>query len=268
MNPMNFVDPMGTESQRSKFVRETVDKYNKLVKWGAITRSEANKQLALDIKAWEDEHSGPAEQVETESTILKDFFVGCLNTIKKINNYLPGNAKKAAHEAIDERNARLQAKNGELLEEETWNIQTEIDGKKTSATGREALGDMASDATNELQWSAASGIIGTVNKARKVRKIKGGPEFPDLKYHARKHSDLHPNAYYNKAVEHMSPGKYGKLFKVRHNGQTKMVYLTRTGKDSFIFTSTNKSRRIIFTHMEGVDKDYLINKGIKLPEGF
>ena len=167
MNPMNFVDPMGTESQRSKFVRETVDKYNKLVKWGAITRSEANKQLALDIKAWEDEHSGPAEQVETESTILKDFFVGCLNTIKKINNYLPGKAKKAAHEAIDERNARLQAKNEELLEEETWNIQTEIDGKKTSPEGRKALGDMAYDATDEAQWAVALGVY---NKLKNVSK--------------------------------------------------------------------------------------------------
>jgi hypothetical protein len=104
-----------------------------------------------------------------------------------------------------------------------------------------------------------------VKASKNVTKIKNGPKFPNLKDHAKRHSNLHPNSYYNKAVEH---AKTGKKFKVRHSGQTKNAYVTRTGKDSFTFTSTSKNGKTIFTHMDDVDTQYLRNKGITLPEGF
>jgi hypothetical protein len=87
-----------------------------------------------------------------------------------------------------------------------------------------------------------------------------------LKGHARRHSNLHPNAYYNQAVSHM---KTGTPFKVRHDGKTKIVYITRIGENRFMFTSTNKSGTVIYTHMwKDVDRNYLKKKGITLPEGF
>lgn len=100
---------------------------------------------------------------------------------------------------------------------------------------------------------------------KNVSKIKNGPKFPNLKDHAKRHSNLHPDSYYNKAVEHT---KTGKQFKVRHDGQTKYAYVTRTGEDSFTFTSTSKSGKTIFTHMDNVNTQYLRNKGITLPESF
>jgi RHS repeat-associated protein len=169
MNPMNFLDPLGTESQRSSFVRETIDRYNKLVKWRIITKAEASIQIALEIKAWDEEHSGTVEPIETESTFLRDFLGGCWNTIKGINNYLPGKAKEATHEAVDNHNANLQKEGEKILEEDTWLIQTEIDGKKTSPKARDALGEMAADATNEAQWSVATGIVSATR--RKANEI-------------------------------------------------------------------------------------------------
>ena len=53
----------------------------------------------------------------------------------------------------------------------------------------------------------------------------------------------------------------------RHEGLFKNAYLTRTGPDSFTFTSTTLTGRRIYTHLE-VDSQYLRNIGITLPAGF
>jgi RHS repeat-associated protein len=107
------------------------------------------------------------------------------------------------------------------------------------------------------------------NKGMRARtsKIKGGPKFGDLKDHARRHGirGQTPNEYYNAAVEHM---RAAQRFKVRHGGRTKAAFVTRTGPDSFTFTSASQSGKRIYTHMYDVNMSYLRNKGITLPEGF
>ena len=100
---------------------------------------------------------------------------------------------------------------------------------------------------------------------RDVAKIKNGPKFPNLKDHARRHSNVNPNSYYNSAVKHT---QIGKKFRVRHDGRTKNVFVSRTGSDSFTFTSTSKSGNTIFTHLDNVNTQYLRNKGITLPKDF
>ena len=101
--------------------------------------------------------------------------------------------------------------------------------------------------------------------ARKVEKIAGGPIFDDLKSHALKHSNLTPNAYYNQAVRHTETGQ---KFKFYHDGQFKNAFITRTGSNSFTLTSATPSGNRIFTHMQGVTREYLENIGITLPKGF
>ena len=90
------------------------------------------------------------------------------------------------------------------------------------------------------------------------------PKFANLKDHARRHSNLNPNQYKNQAIGHL---KTGKKFKFRHDGQTKNAFVTRTGPDSFMFTSASRSGKRIFTHMP-VSRQYLRNIGITLPGGF
>jgi hypothetical protein len=62
--------------------------------------------------------------------------------------------------------------------------------------------------------------------------------------------------------------KTGTPFKVRHDGKTKIVYITRIGENRFMFTSTNKSGTVIYTHWDDVTEEYLLNKGITLPKDF
>jgi len=101
---------------------------------------------------------------------------------------------------------------------------------------------------------------------RNVDKING-PKFGMLKDHAHRHSlpGQSTNSYYNSAVQHT---RTGQAFRVRHGGSTKTTYVTRTGNNSFTFTSTSRSGKRIYTHMYNVRKDYLLNKGITLPKGF
>ncbi len=94
---------------------------------------------------------------------------------------------------------------------------------------------------------------------------RGQPRFPDLMDHASRHSNLSRQAYYSSAVEHMSTGQ---RFTFRHGMEFRHAYITRTGANSFTVTSTNRSGRIIFTHMYGVRTKYLRNLGITLPRGF
>jgi len=90
------------------------------------------------------------------------------------------------------------------------------------------------------------------------------PKFPFLKSHAARHSGLDPNAYFNQAVAHTESGS---AFNVFYEGERRIAYVTRTGPDSFLFTSTSRNGRTIFTHYE-VNGRYLSNKGITLPKGF
>jgi RHS repeat-associated protein len=106
--------------------------------------------------------------------------------------------------------------------------------------------------------------LGNILFRKGEAKVKGGPDFPNLKDHARRHSNLSPNAYYNRAVKNTETGK---KFSFRHDGQQKNAYITRTGPDSYTFTSTSESGNTIFTHME-VNTQYLSNIGITLPVGF
>jgi hypothetical protein len=101
--------------------------------------------------------------------------------------------------------------------------------------------------------------------ARKVEKVAGGPIFDELRSHARRHSNLSPNAYYNQAVHHAETAQ---KFKFYHDGQFKNAFITRTGSNSFTLTSATPSGNRIFTHMEGVTREYLENIGITLPKGF
>lgn len=100
---------------------------------------------------------------------------------------------------------------------------------------------------------------------RKPDKLSDGPQFDDLRDHAARHSNLSPNAYYNQAVRHTQTGQRTGFY---HNGQFKYAYVTRTGVNSFRFTSGNTSGTRIFTHIDGVSTQYLRNIGITLPKGF
>jgi len=106
----------------------------------------------------------------------------------------------------------------------------------------------------------AKGAIGNAGA-----KIRGGPSFAGLKDHASRHSNLRPNAYYNAAVQHL---RSGSRFNFQHGGHNKTATVTRTGVNSFTFTSASTSGNRIFTHIEGVSEGYLKNLGITLPEGF
>ena len=113
-----------------------------------------------------------------------------------------------------------------------------------------------------------SGTNKTGNKKFKYDrrgKIKDGPEFGDLKDHAKRHSEFgngNATEYYNSAVEHTY--NYNWRFKVRHNGLNKYNYVTSLGEGEFMFTSGTISGNRIFTHLK-VDLKYLSNKGITLP---
>ena len=78
-----------------------------------------------------------------------------------------------------------------------------------------------------------------------TQKVKG-PKFPNLKDHAHRHEKFFQgtNQYYNSAVKNISTGK---SFQFRRNGEQRMCYLTRTGQDSFTFTSTSMSGKVIYT---------------------
>lgn len=135
------------------------------------------------------------------------------------------------------------------------------------ATAGVGLGTAHVNALDQGVTNLMAEMRGGSGTPTRVPKIKNGPKFPNLKDHAARHSNAHPNAYYNQAVKHTRPGG-GKPFRVRHDGQTKIVHITRTGPDAFTFTSRSPSGNTIFTHLENVNLQYLRNKGITLPKGF
>ena len=101
----------------------------------------------------------------------------------------------------------------------------------------------------------------------RVPKIKGGPRFGALRDHAHRHGlpGQSTNQYYNAATRH---ARSGTTFNFSHNGAQKLAHVTRTGPDTFTFTSTAQSGRRIYTHIYGVSERYLNNLGITLPSGF
>jgi hypothetical protein len=103
--------------------------------------------------------------------------------------------------------------------------------------------------------------------AAKIRRGAVKPRFPDLSRHAADHAPgMTAQAYYDEALSHMATGT---PFRFTHDGQMKVAYITRLGKDSFMFTSTHPTGSMIFTHLrEKVNADYLTRRGITLPEGF
>lgn len=99
--------------------------------------------------------------------------------------------------------------------------------------------------------------------ARPVRPRPRQPRFSSLKDHAKRHSQLTPEEYYNQAYRHTMNYQYRFLF--RHDGQNKVAHVTRLGDNWYMFTSTNTSLNRIFTHMP-VNSQYLRNIGITLPQ--
>jgi hypothetical protein len=121
-----------------------------------------------------------------------------------------------------------------------------------------------STATNAVWVHNCDKNDNRLNAERAVKKVRG-PVFDGLKDHAARHSRTHPNTYYNAAVRHL---KTGEKFTFRHDGQFKSAFVTRTGPNSFTFTSASKSGNRIFTHISEVSAQYLENIGITLPKGF
>lgn len=87
-----------------------------------------------------------------------------------------------------------------------------------------------------------------------------------LKGHAAKHGGeggivpVDTQLYYDQAVANINNGQ---LFSYRYGGQTKQAFITKVGEDSYLFTATTQSKKLIFTHML-VRERYLNNIGITL----
>ena len=156
------------------------------------------------------------------------------------------------------------------------NARAELDGieRFNAAQRAEEQAETAKQAQRQPQSLSSTGMPDPDdwNKKKNIykpQKIKNGPDFPNLKIHANKHSKLHTNAYYNQAVKHTQTGK---RFLFRHDGQNKILYVTRAGKNGedalFNITSTSRNGKVIFTHIQKVTEQYLRKKGITLPKGF
>jgi hypothetical protein len=106
---------------------------------------------------------------------------------------------------------------------------------------------------------------GFIRRGEPAERDTARSRFYDLR-EIRHGGGLTPDQYYDQAVKHMQTGRRSIFY---HNGQFKDAFITRTGPDSFTFTSANKNGRQIFTHMDkDVTSDYLRNRGITLPKGF
>jgi RHS repeat-associated protein len=279
MNPFNFTDPWGLNlklsgSEMQQFESNLTDILIEL--YSSQYDEETAAQLidfviyhaTLENKVWAfNDLTGLNLEVPEKLGVLGKIFGAAksyANFSKKVG------AKVKQWLGADEAQERIDSAKDHWLVQEGVTLPGHLTiGDQLNLAFAEGAADIAEFTTEELQWSIVAGVSGKVlQKARKLRKgkkIKGGPKFPDLKGHARRHSHLHTNAYYNKAVRHM---KTGRPFKVRHEGKTKIVYITRKGEDRFMFTSTNQSGTVIYTHMDDVTEEYLLNKGITLPKGF
>jgi RHS repeat-associated protein len=279
MNPFNFTDPWGLNLKLSgaemhRFESNLTDILIELYRenYDAETADQlidfAIYHATLENKVWAfNELTGQNLEVPEKLGVLGKIFGAAksyANFSKKVG------AKIKQWLGADEAQERIDSAKDHWMVQEGVTLPGHLTiGDQLNMAFAEGAADIAEFTTEELQWAIVAGVSGKVlqkaRKLRKVKKIKGGPKFPSLKDHARRHSHLHPNAYYNQAVRHM---KTGKFFKVRHEGKNKIVYITRKGEDRFMFTSTNQSGTIIYTHMDDVTEEYLLNKGITLPKGF
>jgi len=151
-----------------------------------------------------------------------------------------------------------------VLQQELLNYQPTSVSTVVINYGKQ-LGPVALDVASFIPPIAVEArVIRAGVAARTVSRLRG-PIFDDLARHAASHSLAHPSAYYNAAVRHLETGA---RFTFRHDGQFKNAFITRTGPDSFTFTSASKSGNRIFTHIDDVSTQYLRNIGITLPNGF
>ena len=107
---------------------------------------------------------------------------------------------------------------------------------------------------NPFAWVDQFGLSGSCGK----------PNFPNLKDHAARHSELSPRRYYDRALAHSQSAL---ALKVWHDGSFKQAFISRLGPNQFRYTAMNLNRTTIFTHMD-VTTDYLRNIGLLLPHGF
>jgi RHS repeat-associated protein len=279
MNPFNFGDPWGlslklSRSEMQQFESNLTDILIEL--YSSNYDAETADQLidfilyhaTLENKVWAfNELTDLNLEVPEKLGVLGKVFGAAksyANFSKKVG------AKVKQWLGAGEAQERIDSAEDHMLVQEGVTLPGLLTiGDQLNMAFAKGAADIVEFTTEELQWAIVAGVSGKIlqkaGKLRKVKKIKGGPKFPGLKDHARRHSNLHPNAYYNQAVGHM---KTGKRFKVRHDGKTKIVYITRKGKDRFVFTSTNKSGTVIYTHWDDVTEEYLLNKGITLPKDF
>jgi RHS repeat-associated protein len=74
------------------------------------------------------------------------------------------------------------------------------------------------------------------------------PRFPGVKDHAHRHGEGKTSSqYYSDAVFNATRGDL--RFRIKHDGQDKICYVTRTGPDKFDYTSLVKNETVIMTHM-------------------
>jgi hypothetical protein len=186
-------------------------------------------------------------------------------------------SEQAEHEALSQKlidtvfpqptvaEARLDAMEASPLGTAAWLGARQLGGSERAQAfaldvGRSVEGPALSRAGGQVLGIGASRPPTALGRVR-------GPQFYDLRDHAIRHGGgLTPDQYYDQAVKHMQTGRRSTFY---HNGQFKDAFITRTGPDSFTFTSANKNGRQIFTHMDkDVTTDYLRNRGITLPKGF
>jgi RHS repeat-associated protein len=135
-----------------------------------------------------------------------------------------------------------------------------VDQSRAARTGEMEEG--VRDAEGMLSEEGALLAAGGVGRLARV-----APGFSLLRDHVRRHAlpAQSASSYYNAAVAHLCTGS---RFVFRHDRTTKHAFVTRTGPDSFTFTSASRSGRRIFTHIYDVSEQYLRNLGITLPKEF
>lgn len=94
-------------------------------------------------------------------------------------------------------------------------------------------------------------------------RVRSSPRFENLQDHAYRHwidgVRLRPRDYYNNAIWHTQ--NHHRRFKYTHDNQMKFGYVTRLGRDEFLFTAATPNGGRIFTHFV-TQGDYLRRIGI------
>ncbi|MBO0799547.1 MAG: RHS repeat-associated core domain-containing protein, partial [Blastocatellia bacterium] len=267
-DPVNNLDPAGTS-----FFGKLFGWIGKIFKWVAIAVIVAVAVLTVVSASWAGTVIGSIINWAGNHEILASLFglsgkFGSFGTPPFVNDFL---------QTQDDSSGGFFEKLGNWLSGNGWNTDNEV--KNERARAYEAKRNEAAKWLKANGWPAefidglsAEEQIALYEKAKNgepisINIIVNGPEFPNLKDHARRHAKEGQSAeeYYQDAINNTLNGR---RFQVRHDGQNKLVYITRTGPNNFTFTSTSMNGRTIFTHLYDVSLDYLRNKGITLPRGF